>query len=59
MGGFLGLKIRWKNNLYYVINVYYARCINLKRKIWGELLVLKKKMVDGLWIIGGDFNFYI
>lgn len=54
--GFLRLKMRWKNNMYYVINAYFACCIILKMKIWSELLDMKNKMVDGIWILGGDFN---
>lgn len=28
----------------------------LKKKMWKEILDLKKKMIYGLWVIGGYFN---
>lgn len=54
--GFLGVKVPWKNNSYYVVNVYSACCLSMKTKMWSAILDLKKKMVDGLWILGGYFN---
>lgn len=54
--GFLGMKLSWKNDVYYVVNVYAACNISLKRKIWCELLDLKRKMIDDLWLVGEDFN---
>ncbi|KAI5432555.1 hypothetical protein KIW84_020027 [Lathyrus oleraceus] len=54
--GFLGMKLSWKNDVYYVVNVYAACNISLKRKILCELLDLKRKMIDDLWLVGEDFN---
>ncbi|XP_058741986.1 uncharacterized protein LOC131614421 [Vicia villosa] len=55
--GFLGIKVRWKDNYYYVVNIYSSCDIAKKKKIiWAELLDLKKKYNDGEWIMGGDFN---
>lgn len=31
--GYLGLKLAWKSDIYYVVNVYSAHGISLKRKI--------------------------
>ncbi|XP_058762681.1 uncharacterized protein LOC131636055 [Vicia villosa] len=54
--GFLGIKIKWNDYLYYVVNVY-SSCDFIKKKLlWEELLHLKKNFVDGEWIMGGDFN---
>lgn len=46
---FMGVKINW-NNLYYVVNIYSACSISLKRILWREILELKKKLVDGEWV---------
>lgn len=54
--GFLGIKVRWKDNLYYMVNVYSSYDLNKKKSMWEELLELKKKFNDGEWILGGDFN---
>ncbi|XP_058775772.1 uncharacterized protein LOC131650047 [Vicia villosa] len=54
--GFLGIKVRWKDNLYYVVNVYSSCDLNKKKSMWDELLELKKILLDGEWILGGDFN---
>lgn len=54
--GFLGLKLSCRNDVYYAVNVYSACSIRFKRKLWSELLGIKKKMTDELWILGGDFN---
>lgn len=45
-----------EKNLYYIVNVYSACNLSLKRIIWGEILELRKKLVDSPWVIGGDFN---
>lgn len=49
---FLGVKIRWKNNLYYIVKVYSSSTLYLKWIMCGEILDLRKKLVDGLWVIG-------
>lgn len=54
--GYLKLKLAWKSDIYYAVNIYSACGISLKRKIWSELIKLKRKLSDGLWIMGGDFN---
>ncbi|CAK8571504.1 unnamed protein product [Lathyrus sativus] len=54
--GFLGVKVLWKRNLYYMVNIYSPCSINLKRKLWNDLVVLKGNLSDGLWVLGGDFN---
>lgn len=55
-GGFLGVKIGWKNNMYYIVNMYSSCTLSLKRIKWGETLDLRKKLVDRIWVIEGDFN---
>ncbi|KAI5412396.1 hypothetical protein KIW84_057170 [Lathyrus oleraceus] len=52
--GYLELKLAWKSDIYYAVNVYSACGISLKRKIWSELIKLKRKLSDGLWIMGGN-----
>lgn len=54
--GFMGVKVRWKNKLYYIINVYSGCNLVLKMSLWGKLLELRKNLIDGLWVLGGDFN---
>ncbi|XP_058775266.1 uncharacterized protein LOC131649524 [Vicia villosa] len=54
--GYLGIKVRWKEDFYYVVNVYSSCDMNKKKALWDKLLDLKKVFNDGEWIIGGDFN---
>ncbi|XP_058783019.1 uncharacterized protein LOC131657664 [Vicia villosa] len=54
--GFLGIKVLWKNDIYYVVNVYSSCDIIKKKLLWQELLRLKNAFTDGEWIFGGDFN---
>ncbi|XP_058754420.1 uncharacterized protein LOC131627572 [Vicia villosa] len=54
--GYLGSKVMWKGNVYYIFNVYSACTLSLKRILWKRLIDLKNKYQDGEWIIGGDFN---
>lgn len=54
--GFLGIKISWKDNLYYVFNVYFACDLTLKCLLWNNILVLKIKYSNGIWVLGGNFN---
>lgn len=48
-GGFLGLKVKRKDNLYYVINIHSLCNINQKRQLWRDLINLKIKFVEGEW----------
>ncbi|XP_058784900.1 uncharacterized protein LOC131659770 [Vicia villosa] len=52
--GYLGVKVRWKNFIYYIVNIYSPCSFAAKRSLWMNLL----KIVggDGEWIFGGDFN---
>lgn len=54
--GFLGNKVCWKVDFYYIVNVYSPCSLSLKRDLWMSLLVLKSKFQDGEWLIRGDFN---
>lgn len=54
--GFLGTKLLRKGKLYYVVNFYSSYSINLKRKLWKDLLTYKSKCSDGEWCLSGDFN---
>ncbi|XP_058761161.1 uncharacterized protein LOC131634509 [Vicia villosa] len=54
--GYLGVKVSWRNNFYYCINVYSSCTLSLKRSLWKELVDLKEKYKDGDWLLGGDFN---
>ncbi|XP_058775098.1 uncharacterized protein LOC131649352 [Vicia villosa] len=54
--GYLGIKVRWKDNDYYVVNIYSSCDIVKKKRMWTDLLELKLKFNDGEWIMGGDFN---
>lgn len=55
-GGFLGIKVCWKHNLYYVVNVYSSCDMHKEKILWKEVLALKEYFKDGEWILGGDFN---
>ncbi|XP_058726991.1 uncharacterized protein LOC131598402 [Vicia villosa] len=54
--GFLGIKVCWKKKFFYLVNVYAACSLPLKRIMWDDLADLKLKFNDGDWLIGGDFN---
>ncbi|XP_058746651.1 uncharacterized protein LOC131619583 [Vicia villosa] len=54
--GFLGNKVVWKEGVYYVVNVYSSCNLEKKKVLWRNLLDLKRRLCDGDWIIGGDFN---
>ncbi|XP_058776659.1 uncharacterized protein LOC131650978 [Vicia villosa] len=54
--GLLGIKVGWKENVYYVVNIYSSCFLNKKKELCDNLLMLKKTYSDGEWIIGGDFN---
>lgn len=56
-GSYLGIKVRMKGLIYYIVNVYSACCISLKRTLWCKLLYLKLIFTEGEWIIRG-FQFY-
>lgn len=53
---FVVIKVGWKGNVYYIFNVYSSCSINLKSKLWEELIIFKRKGLDGKWRIIGDFN---
>ncbi|XP_058770446.1 uncharacterized protein LOC131644070 [Vicia villosa] len=55
-GGYLGVKVLWKGNIYYVVNVYSSCFLIKKKELWVDLLNLKNGCTDGEWLIGGDFN---
>ncbi|XP_058751351.1 uncharacterized protein LOC131624428 [Vicia villosa] len=54
--GYLGIKVKWEDHWYYVINVYSSCVLEKKKRLWENLLCLKENFKDGEWIIGGDFN---
>ncbi|XP_058742024.1 uncharacterized protein LOC131614460 [Vicia villosa] len=45
--GYLGIKVRWMNRIYYVCNVYSACTLTLKRVLWNKLLELQSSFCDG------------
>ncbi|XP_058758566.1 uncharacterized protein LOC131631812 [Vicia villosa] len=54
--GYLGIKVCWENEMYYVVNVYSPCTLIKKIVLWKKLLKLKETFKDGEWIMGGDFN---
>lgn len=54
--GFLGIKVSWRNSLYYIVNIYSSCFMSLKRILWRDLLDLMNKFNDGEWLLGGDFK---
>lgn len=45
--GFLGIKVFWKDNIYYIVNVYSSCDFLKKKRLWDDLLDLKKSFRDG------------
>lgn len=45
--GYLRIKVRWKDKLYYVCNVYSYCVLSLKRGLWSNLLEMQSKFSDG------------
>ncbi|XP_058762298.1 uncharacterized protein LOC131635678 [Vicia villosa] len=54
--GYLGIKVVWKGDIYYVLNVYSSCFLAKKKELWANILTLRNTYRDGEWIIGGDFN---
>ncbi|XP_058776198.1 uncharacterized protein LOC131650510 [Vicia villosa] len=54
--GFLGIKVRWKNKIYYVTNIYSSCDLGKKKIMWNNLLTMMERFKDGEWVMGGDFN---
>lgn len=54
--GYLRTKVRWKGEIFYVVNVCLSCLLPLKRILWKSLLDLKCRFTDGEWIFGGDLN---
>ncbi|XP_058730971.1 uncharacterized protein LOC131602770 [Vicia villosa] len=54
--GFLGMKVCWKEDFYYVVNVYSSCDLCKKKAMWDKLLDSMSMYSDGEWITGGDFN---
>ncbi|XP_058784155.1 uncharacterized protein LOC131658925 [Vicia villosa] len=53
---FLGIKVCWKDNLSYIVNIYLSYVLSKKKCLWNDLLALKESFKDGEWIKGGGFN---
>lgn len=54
--GYLGVKAIWKEETYYIVNVYSLCSLTVKRLLLGNLISSKSKFMDDEWIIGGEFN---
>lgn len=54
-GCYFGVKVRWKNFLYYIVNIYSPCVLALKRELWKNLLDLKNSNKEGDSIFVGDF----
>ncbi|XP_058760200.1 uncharacterized protein LOC131633504 [Vicia villosa] len=54
--GYLGIKVVWKGDLFYLVNIYSSCDFVKKKRMWEILLDLKEKLNNGEWIMGGDFN---
>ncbi|XP_058725587.1 uncharacterized protein LOC131596868 [Vicia villosa] len=54
--GYLGIKVIWKGEIHYLVNVYSPCSIAEKRILWSKLLHLKTVFSDSEWVIAGDFN---
>lgn len=54
--GFLGIKVCWKNYLYYMVNIYSSFDLSKKKVLWEDLLALMERFKDGDYIIGDNFN---
>ncbi|XP_058752845.1 uncharacterized protein LOC131626046 [Vicia villosa] len=54
--GFLGIKVKWRDYTFYIVNIYSPCSLPLKKKLWRDLLEAKAKFSDGEWCLAGDFN---
>ncbi|XP_058767474.1 uncharacterized protein LOC131641186 [Vicia villosa] len=54
--GYIGIKVFWKGNIYYVVSVYSSCLLFKKKELWENLVHVKSSFTDGNWIIGGDFK---
>lgn len=46
----------WKDNYYYMVNVYSSCFLIKKKELWVNLLNIKASYLDGEWIFGEEFN---
>ncbi|PNY01680.1 cysteine-rich receptor-like protein kinase, partial [Trifolium pratense] len=53
--GFVGLCVEWEGMMLNIVNVYSPCSLAGKRKLWEDLLDIKRSS-RGEWCIGGDFN---
>lgn len=44
--GFWGIKITWKDHLYYIVNVYSSCILRKKKELWARFLELKEKYMN-------------
>jgi hypothetical protein len=55
-GGFLGLQVEKENSVMFLVNIYSPCSMAGKKKLWDDLLNLKRHSGRGEWCLGGDFN---
>lgn len=53
---FVGIKANFKGTICYFVSVYSSCNLEMKRKMWEQLITLKMKWSDGKWCVAGDFN---
>jgi exonuclease III len=54
--GYLGIQVEKENTVMYLVNIYSPCSVAGKKKLWDDLLTLKRQSGRGEWCIGGDFN---
>ncbi|XP_058733453.1 uncharacterized protein LOC131605072 [Vicia villosa] len=54
--GSLRLCAFYEGQVCYFVNVYSSCFLDKKRKLWSELVMLKRKFGEGWWCLGGDFK---
>jgi hypothetical protein len=54
--GFIGIRVECDSTILHLVNIYSPCCIVGKKKLWEDLLELKRQSGGGEWCIGSDFN---
>jgi hypothetical protein len=54
--GFLGIRVEKEGVVMNLVNVYSPCSISGKKKLWDDLVCIKRQSGGGEWCVGGDFN---
>lgn len=48
---------KFKNQVYFFVNIYSSCFVDKKRLLWNDAIKLKMNFGEGYWYLGGDFKF--